>query len=253
MSRGTDLAQPQSTEELITLLERESATRRENVRMAKWGSICLVLTLFGLALFAWLAQGTPFLEALGNYSAFFLVALGGVALTASHRKALLQVHTEDPRLAGFLIEVLSYRDPEIVEHAERMLPLQLPQLLSLSVEHGRTLSARLVRSNNLDFIQAALTVLRSHGGAECLDGIAALSERKPLKRGREQFERLRTLSLKTSADIRLRSAKMIIDAEAKESQLRLDIARAGQGVALSEQTDATNEGDVSAKVDGPSS
>lgn len=228
MNNHSDLRQPRSAEELIAILERECAERRDNVRIAKLGSVSLVLGLFALALAAFLIKGTPFTETLTNFSAFFLVALGGVALKARHRNALLQVQGSDPRLAGFLIEALSYRDQEVIEHSERILVDQLPHVGSLTTEHNRLLSARLANSKNHRFVHAALEALRSHSGPESLEGITAFIEQEPPAQAREKWQRLETLALNSSADIRLRSAKTIIESEAQKAQLRMHLGGAPQ-------------------------
>ena len=176
MGRDAEQASPKSTEELISILERECELRRQNVRIAKVGSVSLVLGLFGLAVFAWLLRGTPVLVTLRDFSAFFLVALGGVALRATHREALLQVLGQDPSLTGFLIEALGYRDAEVGLHAERVLARRLPTSDGISPEHCAVLAARLESSRNLDFVEAALGALRRDGGADCLEGIAPMTE-----------------------------------------------------------------------------
>lgn len=241
MSRDANLARPQSTEELIAILERETEDRRQNVRLAKWGSLSLVLGLFALALVAWLLKGTPVLTTLQDVSAFFLVALGGVALSTSHRQALLQASSDDPRLAGFLIEALSYRDKEVAQHAERVLVKQLPHVTSLSAYHSRALAERLDASRNPGFIRAALKALRSHGGPESLDSIDIFARVKPGAKRQEAIRRLGTLALETSADIRLRSARQIITKEAQGAKLRLQMAGGDPSEPVTNNPDAPDQ------------
>lgn len=241
MSRNANLAQPQSTKELIAILERETEERRQNVRLAKWGSLGLVLGLFALALVAWLLKGTPVLTTLQDFSAFFLVALGGVALSASHREALLQANSDDPRLAGFLIEALSYRDREVARHAERVLIHQLPHSTSLSPYHSNSLAARLDGSRDPGFIGAALKALRSHGGTESLESIDRFARTKPGAKRSQAITRLQAVALETSADIRLRCARQIIETEEQLSTLRLQMAGGRPAEPASDGPDAPDQ------------
>ena len=126
MPRGADLARPKSTAELIAVLKREAKTRRDNIRLAKFGSVGLVLGLVGLALVAYVRNGTPVLTTLTDLSPFFLVAMGGVVLNATHRRALLEVRADYQGCVGFLIEALTYHDADVADHAEHVLAMQLP-------------------------------------------------------------------------------------------------------------------------------
>lgn len=211
MNADIRLEGPRSTEELIGILRQEVELRRQNIRTAKLGSIALVCGLFGLALFAWLIKGTPFLTTLQDFSAFFLVALGGVAMTATHRRALLQVDAPDARLAGFLIEALSYGDPSVVRHAERILVQQLPLLESLAADQSRRLAERLGKSGNVGFVRASLFALRKYGGPECLEFLDALTTPVAGAKRLERDRRIGTGALEASAEIRLRRAREIIE------------------------------------------
>lgn len=232
MSVDTFSTQPKSAEELIPILRRECELRRANIRMARLGSICLILGIIGVSLVAWILKGTPPLESLKDYSSFFLIALGGVALTATHRRALLDVQGSDPRLIGFLIEALTYREAELVRHVEDKLVEPLLRTESIPAAQRRLLAERLAVSKNVGFVRSALAALGNHGGAECLEGLEDLARRKDDAGTDFRLARLKPLALQASADVRLRVAKGRIDRERSEAQERFE--RAGGANAKEE-------------------
>ena len=208
MSKTRHESGPETTVELIAVLEQEVRLRKENLRIVRLGSAALVVGLFALWGYLGFTQGTTLGEFLSNYGAFFLVALGGVALTAKHRQALLQTRQPDSRLTGFLIEALHYKDAAVVRHSETVLTNQLPHVTDLTPHHAELLAAHLAKSKNRAFVKSALIALRRFGSASCLQELDDLSKRNPFT----------VLALEATAEIRLRSARQMIERE--EAKLR---------------------------------
>lgn len=222
MKQASEIIRPESPAELIAILEKECEIRRQKLWMVKLGGVALVSTILLYCLFTWITKGGSFFQALNDYYAFILVAAGGVVLSATHRKALLSIHDYDERLVGFLIEALKYHDKEVVKHAEDILATQLSMLKQLTSDQCRILSSRLMKSDHLGFLEAAIQTLGKFGRTSELDDLADFQRRHAPAKQRERFERLVTQSHQAATDIRLRGAKGIIESTEEDTKMRLE-------------------------------
>ncbi len=226
---ATPVIIPEDREGLLRLLAEENETRR---RSAKWlygmlifgGGFVLLSNLF-----LWIVKKEP-PDFAGMSGLLALVGIGA-GVTPRHKMAAeTAARLGDPKMAGYLLEVLSSQDPKLIALAEESLTASLMKVGPREVEafdavQRKALFRQAAITKKADLAEACIHALRTVGDREAIATLEGIAEGESALKDAEN-ERLATAARMALADIRMREAGKIIGPATLEAAIAQEVQEA---------------------------
>ncbi len=217
---ASQLPIPENLDDLVALLQEESAKRRQSDRILKQAVGALV-GIFMLAIVVlWIRRGSYPDDLASSFASF--AGLGGIGAAASnrHKQALaMAAKFDDPRLLPFLIEATTLPQPSAPALAREVLLSRLPTLTEpddLPVEARRQLAASLLNTTELRYLRVALDALQQVAGGESIHSLEAFTKR-PIRKNAKEIAKLKERTRLVLGDARMRAAREVIQAKEFET------------------------------------
>lgn len=212
--RGVDLTTTMKT------LAEENRKRRHNRQTVLW--IGLVGGAFLLLAEIWFAIRDRKAPDLGGLAGPFVLLTATAAFTRPHKDALKQVEAWANReSAGFLLEAYATTDEKDVrEVGTRALPIALAEIDSADDldDYQRGLLYRVVSTrNDVPVVSAAIACIRRTAGPEAIPYLEAF-HRKTERHRKAEWQRLGQQALMVLPEIRIRTARRIIERKLQAAQ-----------------------------------
>jgi hypothetical protein len=230
---GDDLVEASSPEDILAVLQRETARRRVSGRRAKWiiGSTFAVIAVIEVVTSVHVGHFDGNLFSSMSGMGGIVAGASGVQKLAVRAAAELQ----DKRCLGPLLEILDAGDPKIKEIAleaiQRILPDLTAEDASLLDDKQLVCLYRLLHSTKkTKLTMAIISALRTMGG------LGAVAELESAANGRVavpklERDRVTTMARMAVGDLRMRLAKNVIVARSQAVDAHVEAAKLEIGLS----------------------
>lgn len=231
--RGKEPESFATVDELVDFLAEKSAAHRANCRamMGCVGGIAVVTVLAAVA--SWVVKGRFPVDFLTSVISTFACFGAAAAISTGHRRALkIAADNADPRLTAYLLEATAYAESDVVQIAYSSLIDRLPAVTpadyhAWTPEQRGALLRSLAASNDPAYLTEALRAIRRCAGPEAIARLDEIPRKSAPKAKQEQWGQVQNLARMASAEVRMRSAREIVDRELAASTARLGAAPSG--------------------------